>query len=51
MNIISKSVGYDGYRFFCMRCGKAGYSTIAQVIGHLVICRSRKNIRRRHEAR
>ena len=53
MNVtkICENVGHDGESFFCMRCGKAGYSTKAQAIGHLVICKSRKSIRRRHKAR
>lgn len=43
MNIerICKNVGHDGSSFFCMLCGKAGYSTKEQAMGHLAKCKSR----------
>lgn len=45
MNIerICKNVGYDGKEFFCMRCGKAGFETKAQAVGHQSQCKV-KNI-------
>lgn len=35
---ISDNIGFDGSYFFCLRCGKAGYSSVAQVRGHLSVC-------------
>ena len=44
MNIrrICKNVGHDGESYFCMRCGKAGYSTKEQAMGHLAKCKARE---------
>jgi hypothetical protein len=43
MNIkkVCKNVGHDGESYFCMLCGKAGYSTKEQAMGHLAKCKSR----------
>ncbi len=38
---ICKNVGWDGESYFCMRCGKAGYSTKEQAMGHLAKCKVR----------
>lgn len=38
---VCKNVGYDGESYFCMLCGKAGYSTKEQAMGHLAKCKSR----------
>lgn len=35
---VSDSIGFDGYSYFCRRCGKAGYSRATQVRGHLGMC-------------
>ena len=45
MNIkrICKNVGHDGESFFCMGCGKAGFATKAQAVGHQSQCKA-KNI-------
>lgn len=45
MNIkkVCKNVGYDGKDYFCMRCGKAGFETKAQAVGHQSQCKA-KNI-------
>jgi hypothetical protein len=46
MNIkrVCKNVGHDGESFFCMRCGKAGYTTKEQAMGHLAKCKSRMSV-------
>lgn len=41
MKMISDSIGWDGVSFFCRRCGRAGYSKMAQVKGHLAMCPGR----------
>jgi len=38
MKMISDNIGWDGQHFFCRRCGKSGYSKMAQVKGHLAMC-------------
>jgi hypothetical protein len=38
VKFISESIGFDGQFFFCRRCGKAGYTKMAQVRGHLSVC-------------
>jgi len=35
---VSQNIGYDGYTYFCRRCGKAGYERATQVRGHLALC-------------
>jgi hypothetical protein len=35
---VSENIGFDGYSYFCRRCGKAGYSKPTQVRGHLAMC-------------
>jgi hypothetical protein len=44
MNIkkVCKNVGYDGKEYFCMLCGKAGFTKEEQAIGHLAKCKARK---------
>lgn len=44
MNIkkVCKDVGHDGEGYFCMRCGKAGFTKEEQAIGHLAKCKARK---------
>jgi hypothetical protein len=46
MNIerVCKNVGHDGSSFFCMLCGKAGYTTKEQAMGHLAKCKSRMSV-------
>ena len=41
MRMISDNIGWDGSSFFCRRCGKAGYTKMAQVRGHLAMCPGR----------
>ncbi|MDQ1252734.1 MAG: hypothetical protein QG646_1866 [Euryarchaeota archaeon] len=43
MNItkISENIGWDGTHFSCRRCGKSGYDRMAQVRGHLAMCRGK----------
>lgn len=45
MNIkkVCKNVGHDGEGYFCMLCGKAGFTKEEQAIGHLAKCKARKN--------
>lgn len=38
MRQISESIAHDGKHFFCLRCGKSGYTKMAQVKGHLAMC-------------
>jgi len=35
---VSENIGFDGYSYYCRRCGKAGYSKPTQVRGHLGMC-------------
>jgi hypothetical protein len=35
---VSENIGYDGFSYYCRRCGKAGYSKPTQVRGHLAMC-------------
>ena len=36
---VSENIGFDGYSYYCRRCGKAGYQKPTQVRGHLAMCR------------
>jgi len=38
MRQISESIAHDGKFFFCLRCGRSGYTKMAQVKGHLAMC-------------
>lgn len=35
---VSENIGFDGYSYYCRRCGKAGYQRATQVRGHLAMC-------------
>jgi hypothetical protein len=35
---VSENIGFDGYSYYCRRCGKAGYAKATQVRGHLSLC-------------
>jgi len=39
--IISDNIAWDGTSFCCRRCGKSGYAKMAQVRGHLAMCRGK----------
>lgn len=38
---ISKNIAWDGKSFFCLHCGKAGFSSLAAVKGHQSVCPQR----------
>jgi hypothetical protein len=35
---VSENIGFDGYSYYCRRCGKAGYDKPSRVRGHLAMC-------------
>lgn len=35
---VSDNIGFDGYSYYCRRCGKAGYQKATGVRGHLALC-------------
>jgi hypothetical protein len=39
--IVSDNIGMEGNSFFCRRCGKAGYPSMASVKGHLGMCKGK----------
>jgi len=41
IKVISDNIAWDGSSFFCRRCGKAGYGSMAKVKGHLSMCAGR----------
>jgi hypothetical protein len=41
VNMADRYVGYDGKSYFCKRCGRAGFASIAAVRGHLGLCKAR----------
>jgi len=44
VKILNDYAGHDGNSYFCRRCGKAGFSSIMQVRGHLSACPSRSDV-------
>ena len=39
--IVSVNIGMEGNSFYCRRCGKAGYPSMASVKGHLGMCKGK----------